>query len=130
MTISGERYSQAATGPQPATPAAQAIDDLYRAHATTLAAYSATTGQQTRVLRSWPPSAALSCALTMDPAGRYLLLALGDTPDGKLVRPVPGQPKRGDVVTTKLIAVSLTSGGFSPLPTQLPGPAAEGGLAW
>jgi hypothetical protein len=97
---------------------------------TTLAAYSATTGQRTRVLRSWPPSAALSCALTMDPAGRYLLLALGDTPDGKLVRPVPGQPKRGDAVTTKLIAVSLTSGGFSPLPTQLPGPATEGGLAW
>ena len=97
---------------------------------TSLVSYSAATGRQLRLLRTWPPAAALSCALTMDPAGRQVLLSLGDTPDGKLVKPVPGQPAKRSHLTTRLIAVDLASGAFSPLPATLAGPALQGSVAW
>jgi hypothetical protein len=101
----------------------------YPVSTTTLAAYSATTGQRTRVLRTWPPSAALSCNLTMDPSGRNLLVEIGDTPDGKLTRPTK-RPMTRSPITTRLFALDLASGGFAALPTRIIGPVGAGTLAW
>jgi hypothetical protein len=95
----------------------------------TLASYDSATGQQSRVLRTWPPSYDLSCALTMDPSGRYLLLMLSGTPGSKWVKPKPGTV-HPHPVATRLIAIDLASGRFSTLPTTLSGPAVSGSFAW
>jgi hypothetical protein len=87
----------------------------------TLAAYSVTTGQQTRLLRTWPPAQDLLCRLTMDPSGRNLLVAVTSTPDGRLVKPTK-RPVSGTALKTKLFALDLTSGGFRTLPIQVPVP--------
>jgi hypothetical protein len=105
------------------------VGSSYPESTTTLAAYSATTGLRTRVLRTWPPSAALSCNLTMDPSGRSLLVEVGDTPDGKLTRPTR-RPMTRSPITTRLFALDLASGRFRALPIQIVGPIAQGSLAW
>jgi hypothetical protein len=88
------------------------------------------TGRLTHMYSGWASDGALSCALAMDPAGRYLLLSLGDTPDGKLVKPKPGQPVKRSPVTTRLIAVGLSSGAFTTLPATMEGPAYQGDVTW
>jgi hypothetical protein len=94
----------------------------------TLASYDRA-GQRTRVLRAWPPSYDLSCALVMDPSGRYLLLMLSGTPGSKWVKPKPGAI-HGKPTATRLIAINLASGTFRTLSATLSGPAVNGALAW
>ena len=96
-----------------------------------LASWSVSTGRLTRQFRTWTSGGALSCALTMDPGGRYVLVSLGDTPDGKLNgRPAAGKPVKFKPVTTRLIAVDVASGAFTTLPATMDGPAVEGDVTW
>jgi hypothetical protein len=95
----------------------------------TLAAYSVTTGQRTRVLSTGQVTD-LSCRLTMDPSGRYLLLAVPGLPT-RVASPSASPTRKRTIprnqVTTSVIAIDLTTGRLRTLPFQLP---VAPGLAW
>jgi DNA-directed RNA polymerase specialized sigma24 family protein len=96
-----------------------------------IAAYDVTTGRQIRVLRT-ETTTDLSCGLTMDPSGSYLLYSHVIVKNTKT--PVKGNPgvyiPTGHA-TTVTTAVNLATGRLSPLPIRIPGALnTEGGIAW
>lgn len=97
----------------------------------TLAAYNATTGQQTKVLLSGPAAAGLSCGLAVDLSGGSLLVT---AVTGKAIKtPVKGHPGAYRVAgysTTSAIAVNPVSGRYSTLPIRITGRLWPQGLAW
>jgi hypothetical protein len=95
----------------------------------TIAAYDATTGRQIRVFRT-EQTTELSCGLTMDPAGGYLLYT---SLTGKAAKtPIKGHPGflTTGHTTTVTSAVNLATGRFSPLPIRIPGALYTQGVAW
>ena len=93
----------------------------------TLAAYDTTTGQLTRVLRSGHPQG-LSCAVTADPSGGYLLVS-GSSKSGRAGKDTApssdssaGLPilRSARPPTMVLSWVDLATGSFTTLPVKLP----------
>ena len=93
----------------------------------TIAAYDTTTGQPSRVLRTWHPQD-LSCAITADPAGGYLLLAsargkaTGSAPPKHYVTNSKGRMtlSRGAHPSRVLTWMDLSTGGTTTVPLSIP----------